>query len=120
MNRLEKIAIFLVSVLLTVIGFDLMAAPVVEMLKIGRQAGYQIIANYLAKTGSGGSISPYSMYLKLPIGALLILAICAVVSFVVLKIISFSKKTRKRPKQKSEDRRSRFGQFQIPDSKTDF
>ena len=120
MNRLEKIAILLVSVLLTLIGFDLMAAPVVDILRIGRQAGYEIIANYLARTGTAGVSSSYSMYLKLPIGVLLILAICAIVSFIVVKIMSVSKKTRKRPRRKSDDRRPRLGQFQIPNSRMDF
>jgi hypothetical protein len=120
MNRLEKIAIFLVSVMATLVGFDLIAAPAVAILKIGRLAGYQIIANYLAKTGTTGLSSPYSMYLKLPIGGLLILAICAIVLFIVVKMRSFGKKTRKPPRQKPDDRRPRLGQFQTPDPRMDF
>lgn len=86
MNRLEKIAIFLVSMVVTLIGFNLIAAPAVEMLRIGRLAGYQDIADYLAKTGTTGLSAPYSMYLKLPIELLLILVICAIVSFVVVNM----------------------------------
>ncbi len=120
MNRLEKIVIFLVSVLLTLVGFGLVAAPVVDMLKIGRLAGYEIIANYLARTGTPGLNSSYSMYLKLPITVLAILAICAIVSFVVMKIISFCRKAGQRPRQRSRDQKPRLGQFQIPHSKTNF
>ena len=49
MKLREKLAIFVVAVLLTLVGFNLIAAPSVDILKIGKQAGYEIIANYLAK-----------------------------------------------------------------------
>jgi len=49
MKLKEKLAIFVVAVLLTLVGFNLIAAPSVDILKIGKQAGYEIIANYLAK-----------------------------------------------------------------------
>ncbi len=49
MKLREKLAIFAVAVLLTLVGFNLIAAPSVDILKIGKQAGYEIIANYLAK-----------------------------------------------------------------------
>jgi hypothetical protein len=48
MNFKQKVAIFLVAVVLTLVGFNLIAAPTVDILKIGKQAGYQIISNYLA------------------------------------------------------------------------
>jgi len=118
MNRLKKIMIFLVSVLLTLVGFDLVAAPVVDILKIGRLAGYEIIANYLARTGTPGLSSSYFRYLKLPIAVLVILAICAIVSFIVVKIKSFIKEAGRRSRQSSRDQRPRLGQFQIPDSRT--
>jgi hypothetical protein len=49
MKLKEKLAIFVVAVLLTLVGFNLIAAPSVDILRIGKQAGYEIIANYLAK-----------------------------------------------------------------------
>ncbi len=48
MNFKQKIAIFLVAVVLTLVGFNLIAAPTVDILKVGKQAGYEIISNYLA------------------------------------------------------------------------
>ncbi|MGB8951915.1 MAG: hypothetical protein WCC06_04530 [Candidatus Aminicenantales bacterium] len=44
-----KIVIFIVAVLITFIGFNAIAAPSYEILKVGKAAGYEIIANYLAK-----------------------------------------------------------------------
>ena len=49
MKLREKLAIFAVAVLVTLVGFNLIAAPSVDILKIGKQAGYEIIANYLAR-----------------------------------------------------------------------
>jgi hypothetical protein len=49
MKLKEKLAIFVVAVLLTLVGFNLIAAPSVDILRIGKQAGYEIIANYLAR-----------------------------------------------------------------------
>jgi hypothetical protein len=49
MKLKEKLAIFVAAVLLTLAGFNLIAAPSVDILRIGKQAGYEIIANYLAK-----------------------------------------------------------------------
>jgi hypothetical protein len=48
MNFKQKVAIFLAAVLLTLVGFSLIAAPAVDILKVGKQAGYQIISNHLA------------------------------------------------------------------------
>ena len=53
----EKIGIFLAAVLLSLIGFNFMAAPTVDIMKIGKQAGYEIIANYLAKAEN---VAPHS------------------------------------------------------------
>jgi hypothetical protein len=45
-----KFAIFLVAVLLTFVGFNLIAfSPAVDLLKLGKEAGNEIIANVLAK-----------------------------------------------------------------------
>lgn len=45
-----KIAILLVSVLLTFFGFNMIASSgALDIIKVGKQAGYEIIANVLAK-----------------------------------------------------------------------
>jgi hypothetical protein len=51
MRYRTKIAILLVAVLLTVVVFNLMvtSSSALDILKIGKQAGYEIIANVLAK-----------------------------------------------------------------------
>jgi len=51
MSFKTKVAILLASVLLSLIGFNLIASsPVVDILKVGKMAGNQIIADVLAKT----------------------------------------------------------------------
>jgi hypothetical protein len=45
----EKIMIFMVALLLSVLGFSLIISPSASMLKVGKEAGYEIIENYLAK-----------------------------------------------------------------------
>jgi hypothetical protein len=49
MNFKQKVAIFLAAILLTLVGFNLIVSPAVDILKVGKQAGYEIISNYLAK-----------------------------------------------------------------------
>lgn len=45
-----KVAIFMVAVLLTCFGFNLITySPAADLLKVGKEAGYEIISNYLAK-----------------------------------------------------------------------
>jgi hypothetical protein len=52
----QKFAIFVLAVLLTFVGFNLLTSPsAVELVKVGKQAGYEIIANVLA--GAGASLS---------------------------------------------------------------
>lgn len=49
MNIKAKIAIFLVAILLTFLGFNLIASSgAVDLLKVGKKAGYRIIANVSA------------------------------------------------------------------------
>lgn len=58
MNFKVKIAILLVAVLVSLAGFNLMASSsAVDMMKIGKKAGYKIIANVLAETESPRSHS---------------------------------------------------------------
>lgn len=50
MSIKTKFAILAASILITFIGFNLIASPtLVEMMKVGKKAGYEIIANVLAK-----------------------------------------------------------------------
>lgn len=45
-----KVAIMLLAVLLTLAGFNLLvSSSALELAKIGKQAGQEIIANYLAR-----------------------------------------------------------------------
>ncbi len=52
MKLREKTAILSVAVLITFVGFSLIAAPSECMLRIGKEAGNEIIANYLAKAAN--------------------------------------------------------------------
>ena len=49
----SKVAIFLAAALITFVGFSMIASPAVDMAKVGKEAGYEIITNYLAKVESG-------------------------------------------------------------------
>lgn len=49
MRLREKIMIFLVAVLVSFLVFNLIASSSVRMLKVGKEAGYEIISNYLEK-----------------------------------------------------------------------
>ena len=53
----EKLVILFAATVLTLIGFNLIAAPSLEIMKVGKQAGYEIIANYLAKTDTASQRS---------------------------------------------------------------
>ncbi len=58
MNFKAKVAILLVAVLISVAGFNLLASSsAVDMMKMGKKAGYKIIANVLAEAGSARSHS---------------------------------------------------------------
>ncbi|MFB0565903.1 MAG: hypothetical protein ACETWK_09535 [Candidatus Aminicenantaceae bacterium] len=49
MKLKAKAAILMISTLFTIIGFNMIASSsVVDILKIGKKAGYKIIANTLA------------------------------------------------------------------------
>jgi hypothetical protein len=45
----EKALILLVAVFISLVAFSLISAPAVDMVKVGKQAGYEIITNWLAK-----------------------------------------------------------------------
>ncbi len=50
MSFKAKVAILLLAALITLTGFSLISAPALDILKVGKKAGYQIIANVLAET----------------------------------------------------------------------
>jgi len=43
----EKILILATSIILSLAAFSLIAGPSVDMVKMGRKAGYEMIVNYL-------------------------------------------------------------------------
>lgn len=48
-----KVVIFIIALLLSTVGFNLITtSPALDLLKVGKAAGYEIIANYLARTGT--------------------------------------------------------------------
>jgi hypothetical protein len=50
MKLRTKIAIFMIAMMLTFIGFNLMTpSAAVELTKVGKEAGYEIISNMLAR-----------------------------------------------------------------------
>jgi hypothetical protein len=58
MNFKAKVAILLVAVMVSLAGFNLIASsPAVDMMKMGKKAGYKIIANVVAETESPRSHS---------------------------------------------------------------
>lgn len=46
----EKAVILLAAVLISFVGFSLIASPFVEILVVGKEAGYEQISNFLAKS----------------------------------------------------------------------
>jgi hypothetical protein len=53
MKERTKVAILLAAVLLTFIGFNLIASSgAAELVKVGNQAGCEIISNFLAKANT--------------------------------------------------------------------
>ena len=49
MKLKDKLAIFVLACLITFVGFGLIASPSVDILKLGKKAGNEIISNYLAE-----------------------------------------------------------------------
>ncbi len=50
MSFKAKVAIFLLATLITLVGFNLIASSsALDIMKVGKKAGYEIIANVLAK-----------------------------------------------------------------------
>ena len=50
MSFKSRVAIFLLATLVTLMGFNLIASSsALDIMKVGKKAGYQIIANVVAK-----------------------------------------------------------------------
>ena len=45
----EKVAIFVIALLLSFLLFNAIGSPSLSLLKLGKEAGNEIISNYLAK-----------------------------------------------------------------------
>lgn len=52
MKLKEKIGIFVLAVFLSFAAFSLIASPAVDIIKVGKYAGYEIISNVLATSNS--------------------------------------------------------------------
>lgn len=52
MRLREKIGIFVLAVFLTFVAFSMIAAPAVDIMKVGKFAGYKIISNVLTQANS--------------------------------------------------------------------
>jgi hypothetical protein len=52
MRLRTKMAIFMAAALLTFVGFSLIASPAVDMVKVGNDAGFEIITNWQAQQGA--------------------------------------------------------------------
>ena len=49
MKLRERVVIFMAAILITLVGFSLISSPAADMVKVGKEAGYEIITNWLAK-----------------------------------------------------------------------
>lgn len=55
----RKVAVMVVAVLLTLVGFNLLiSSSALELARIGKQAGQEIIANYLARVEATTAKTP--------------------------------------------------------------
>ncbi len=48
----EKVAIFVVALLLSSLLFNVIGSPSLSLLKLGKEAGNEIVSNYLANEGN--------------------------------------------------------------------
>jgi len=51
-----KFVIFLAATLISFVGFSLIASPIVDVLVVGKEAGYEQISNFLAKSDVENSL----------------------------------------------------------------
>lgn len=52
-----KLAILMVATLISFVGFSLIAAPAVDIVKIGKDAGYETISSVLAQKAASAQQS---------------------------------------------------------------
>jgi hypothetical protein len=52
MRLKTKMAIFVAATLLTFVGFSLIASPAVDIVKVGKDAGFEMITNWQAQQGA--------------------------------------------------------------------
>jgi len=57
MKMRDKLVSFAVACLITFIGFSLIASPTVEILKVGKKAGNEIISNVLAREANTAALN---------------------------------------------------------------
>ncbi len=48
----EKVAVFVVALLLSFLLFNMIGSPSLSLLRLGKEAGNEIISNYLANEGN--------------------------------------------------------------------
>jgi cell division protein FtsL len=60
MRLIEKALILLVAIIISLVAFSLISAPAVDMVKVGKQADYEIITNWLAKVDAASHQSSTS------------------------------------------------------------
>lgn len=48
----EKVAVFVVALLLSFLLFTMISSPSLSLLRLGKEAGSEIISNYLANEGN--------------------------------------------------------------------
>ncbi len=55
-----KFIILLTAFLIAFVGFNMIASPYIDTVRIGREAGLHIISNYLAEKDCGVQNNPYT------------------------------------------------------------
>jgi hypothetical protein len=60
MKRGTKFIILLSALLIAFVGFNMIASPYIDTVKIGREAGLHIISNHLAEKECEAQTHPYT------------------------------------------------------------
>ncbi len=56
MKLKTKFVILLAAALISFVGFSLIASPIVDVLVVGKEAGYEQISNFLAKSDTANGL----------------------------------------------------------------
>lgn len=59
MRLKQKMAILALAVLLTFVGFSLISSPAQELVQLGKEAGYEIMSNFLTKAEAAHHSNSY-------------------------------------------------------------